>query len=139
MKEEVIIKMDPVIHFEMPAVDLKRIANFYKTVFGWNIQIMGPAKDHYALVTTTEPDKNGWPLQAGAINGGFFRISDNTAVQHPSVVIQVEDIETSIQKIKELGGQIFEQPHQIPGVGKLAYFRDTEGNTVSMLQPIPDN
>lgn len=131
--------MDPVIHFEMPAVDIKRIANFYKTVFGWNIQILGPANDHYALVTTTKPDKNGWPLHPGAINGGFFIISDNTTVQHLSVVIQIEDIETSMQKITNLGGRILELPHQISGVGKLAYFRDTEGNTVSMLQPIPDN
>lgn len=30
-------KMNPVVHFEMPAKDKKRVADFYSKVFGWDI------------------------------------------------------------------------------------------------------
>jgi len=30
--------MDPVVHFEMPAEDRKRMADFYANVFGWKQQ-----------------------------------------------------------------------------------------------------
>ncbi len=31
-------KMNPVVHFEMPAKDRKRMAGFYSEVFGWKAQ-----------------------------------------------------------------------------------------------------
>jgi predicted enzyme related to lactoylglutathione lyase len=35
--------------------------------------------------------------------------------------------------------QMFGEPMEIPGVGHSVSFTDTEGNRVSMLQPIPHN
>jgi len=34
--------MNPVVHFEMPAKDRKRMADFYTKVFGWRTQLLGP-------------------------------------------------------------------------------------------------
>ncbi len=34
-------KMNPVVHFEMPAEDGKRMTEFYTKTFGWNIQQYG--------------------------------------------------------------------------------------------------
>ena len=31
-------KMNPVVHFEMPAEDRQRMADFYKRAFGWENQ-----------------------------------------------------------------------------------------------------
>lgn len=129
-------KMNPVVHFEMPAEDRNRMAGFYAKAFGWQTQMLGPEMGEYVLVTTTESDENG-PKQPGAINGGFFPKTSDTPAQHPSLVIAVDDIEASVKKVTDAGGQIIWGPHDIPGIGKHAYFRDTEGNVVSMLQPVP--
>jgi len=129
-------KMNPVVHFEMPAEDRNRIAEFYTKVFGWQTQMLGPEMGEYVLVTTTESDDNG-PKQPGAINGGFFPKTSDTPAQHPSIVIAVDDIEASVRKVTDAGGQIMGGPYDIPGIGKHAYFQDTEGNVVSMLQPVP--
>jgi predicted enzyme related to lactoylglutathione lyase len=67
-------KMNPVVHFEMPAEDRECMAGFYTRVFGWKIQ-MG----EYVLATTTEVGKDGRPKNAGAINSGFFQESDDKA------------------------------------------------------------
>ena len=46
--------MNPVVHFEMPAEDKKRMAEFYTKTFGWQTQMLGSDMNEYVLVTTTE-------------------------------------------------------------------------------------
>jgi hypothetical protein len=50
------MKMNPVVHFEMPAEDKKRMAGFYTKVFGWQTQMLGPEMGDYVLATTTETE-----------------------------------------------------------------------------------
>ena len=64
--------MDPVVHFEMPADDRKRMANFYSKVFGWKTEVLGPEMGDYVLATTTATGADGRPTTPGAINGGFY-------------------------------------------------------------------
>ena len=127
--------MDPVVHFEMPAEDRKRMADFYTNVFGWKTQMLGPEMGEYVLATTTEPDKTGRPKNPGAINGGFFRKCEDNSAQYPSVVIAVEDIKEHMKNVEDAGGKVLREPSEIPGVGLYVAFIDTEGNRVSMLQP----
>jgi predicted enzyme related to lactoylglutathione lyase len=128
-------KMNPVVHFEMPAEDKKRMAEFYTKVFGWQMQFLGPEMSEYVVVSTTEADVNGRPKNPGAINGGFYQKTDDPNTHHPSVVIAVDDINEAIQNIKKAGGNVFTGPTEIPGIGLYASFKDTEGNRVSVLQP----
>jgi predicted enzyme related to lactoylglutathione lyase len=129
------IKMNPVVHFEMPAEDRKRMANFYTNVFGWKTQMLGSEMGDYVVATTTESDEKGRPKKPGAINGGFFTKTDDKAAQYPSVVIAVEDIKEHMKKVEKAGGKVLGEPWDIPGVGLYVSFIDTEGNRVSMLQP----
>ena len=127
--------MDPVVHFEMPAEDRKRMADFYTRVFGWKTQMLGSEMGDYVLAKTTESDETGRPKNPGAINGGFFPKSDDKPAQYPSVVIAVEDIREHMRSVEEAGGKVLGEPMDIPGVGSYVAFIDTEGNRVSMLQP----
>jgi hypothetical protein len=127
--------MNPVVHFEMPAEDRKRMAAFYTKVFGWQTQLLGPEMGNYVLAMTTESDATGRPREPGAINGGFFPKTEEKPAQYPSVVIAVEDIREHIKKVNKAGGQVLGEPVEIPGVGWYVSFLDTEGNRVSMLQP----
>lgn len=126
--------MNPVVHFEMPAEDRKRMSEFYSKTFGWQTQQLGPEMGNYVLVMTTESDNNG-PKKPGAINGGFYTKTDDMPAQYPSVVIAVDDIDQSMKKVAQSGGKVLGEPMDIPGVGKYVSFFDTEGNRVSMLQP----
>lgn len=130
--------MDPVVHFEMPYSDRERIAKFYQTAFGWETKMLGADMGNYVLATTTETTDTG-PKRPGAINGGFFLQQQDGPHLHPSVVIAVQDIKGSINKVKGAGGRIVTEPMEIPGVGQYVSFTDTEGNRVGMLEPIPGN
>ncbi len=130
--------MDPVVHFEMPYNNRERMAKFYESAFGWQTQMLGDEMGNYVLATTTETGESG-PKRPGAINGGFFPKKPDWPAQHPSVVIAVDNVEESIKKVIEAGGKVLGEPMEIPGVGRYVSFIDTEGNRVSMLQPIPRN
>jgi predicted enzyme related to lactoylglutathione lyase len=79
----------------------------------------------------------------GAINGGFYKKTDDPMSAAPSVVIEVDDIREHMKKVEEAGGKLLggstgkNEPDDIPGVGLYISFMDTEGNRVSMLQPNP--
>ena len=129
------MEMNPVVHFEMPAEDRKRMADFYTKVFGWKTQQLGEDMGNYVLATTTDSDEKGRPKNPGAINGGFFQKTDDKPAQYPSVVIAVEDIKEHMTKVEESGGKVLGEPMNIPGVGLYVSFFDKEGDRIAMIQP----
>lgn len=132
-------KMNPVVHFEMPAEDRERMANFYTKTFGWKTTLLGEDMMNYTLVQTDETDENGMLKETNRINGGFYPKDPNHAEMHPSVVIGVDDIQESMKKITEGGGTVQGEPMEIPGYGMYVAFLDTEGNRVGMMQPLMTN
>lgn len=127
--------MESVVHFEMPAQDRQRMADFYTKAFGWKTTMLGEDMMDYTLVQTTETDEKGWPKRTGAINGGFYPVKPDWPAQHPSVVIGVKDIKAAMQRVKDNGGEVLGEPMDIPGFGLYVSFMDTEGNRVSIMQP----
>jgi predicted enzyme related to lactoylglutathione lyase len=128
--------MNPVVHFEMPYDDRDRMARFYTAAFAWQMQKLGDDMNNYVLAMTTESDEGG-PKARGVINGGFFPKRTEMPAQFPSVVIAVEDIVASMQRVTSAGGEVLGQPVMIPGIGLYVSFFDTEGNRASMLEPLP--
>jgi hypothetical protein len=130
------MKMNPVVHFEMPYEDPKRLVKFYTQVFGWEMQKLGREMGDYVTAVTTETDENRMVKRPGAINGGFFPKKPDWPAQYPSVVIAVDDIKEAVKKVIDAGGKVLGEPMQIPGIGQYVSFTDTEGNRVSILQPL---
>jgi uncharacterized protein len=127
--------MNPVVHFELPYENRERIARFYQSAFGWQLQMMGEDMGNYVIATTATSDaKPGAP--AGAINGGFYQRNKDWPAQYPSLVIAVPDVNEAMKKISAAGGKVLGEPMQIPGVGMYVSFYDTEENRVSVLQPM---
>ena len=133
---EDIMQANPVVHFELPYRDRERAARFYTEAFGWQTQMLGAEMGHYVVVTTATADaKPGAP--AGAIGGGLYACPADGSPQHPSVVIAVEDLPAAMARATGAGAQVLGEPMAIPGVGRYVAFIDTEGNRLSMLQPVP--
>lgn len=129
--------MDPVVHFEMPAKDKARVKKFYKDCFGWQMNQLGAEMGNYILAGTTPVDANNMATQPGAINGGFFDYEDTELNRVPHLVISVDDLDASIEKVKAAGGTIKTDKMPIQGIGTYVTFLDSEGNVVGMLQPAP--
>jgi uncharacterized protein len=135
-KSKTFENMNPVVHFEMPADDRKRMADFYASAFGWETQLLGEEMGNYVIVNTGENDEYGRPKMPGTINGGFYPRKEDWPAQYPSIVIAVDDIEESMKRVTQSGGTVLGEPMEIPGVGLYVSFIDTEGNRASLLNPI---
>ena len=126
------MKMNPVVHFEMPYKNPKRVAKFYESTFGWGMQYL-PKMGSYVLATTSPIDTNQMHLKKGAINGGFYPKGPYGSVPH--LVVSVDNLEQHMGIVKKNGGKVLGKPLDIPGIGIFIMFKDTEGNQVGMLQP----
>jgi predicted enzyme related to lactoylglutathione lyase len=117
--------MGRVVHFEIPAELPERAVKFYSDVFGWQIQKwQGPQE--YWLITTGPKDQMG-------IDGGILQRRDPS--QPVIDTIAVESLDATVATIEKHGGKIIIPRKPIPGVGWLAYFKDTEGNMFGVLEP----
>jgi hypothetical protein len=128
--------MDPVVHFEMPYEVPDRLVKFYSQAFGWQMEKQAPDMGDYVTATTTETDEKKMAKTPGAINGGFFPRKPDWPAQHPSVVIAVDDIKKAMKRVSDAGGKVLGEPMEIPGIGQYVSFTDSEGNRVSILQPL---
>ena len=116
--------MSRVIHFEIPADNPERAAEFYREVFGWQLQKwQGPQE--YWLVTTGPEGQPG-------INGGLMRRTNPGAGTVNT--IGVASVDKCAAAIEKKGGKTVVPKMAIPGVGYLAYCMDTEGNTFGILE-----
>jgi len=107
------------VHVEINAADSERAQGFWSGVFGWEIAPpMSPEMD-YRMFQTGEG-------QGGAIVG--------TDEKGPlRVYFDTEDIDASIAKVRELGGQA-EDKMPVQSYGWFAGCKDTEGNAFSLWQ-----
>jgi predicted enzyme related to lactoylglutathione lyase len=129
--------MNPVVHFEMPYANPMRMSKFYEQAFGWETKPLGEEMGNYVIAKTAESDPQGSPKETGRINGGFYPKKSDYPAQYPSVVIAVENLQKSAEDVRKAGGKLLGEPMDIPGIGQYVSFTDTEGNRVSMLQPVP--
>ena len=129
--------MGRVVHFEIHAADPERAVKFYTDVFGWEIQKWDGPQDYW-LVMTGE-DEPG-------IDGAILKRPDgaNPDPKEPTPVIgyvntiDVDDLDESIEKVKKAGGIEALAKMEVPGVGWMAYWKDTESNIFGMMQATPD-
>jgi len=125
--------MNKVVHFELPADNIDRAKRFYKEAFNWTMEDV--PEMNYLILRTVEVDEKMMPKEAGAINGGMFKRGDmDNLVNSPTFSVDVEDIDTAIKKIKNAGGLILREKTAIKNTGFVAYFKDTEGNILSVWQ-----
>jgi len=130
--------MNRVIHFEIHAVDPERAARFYRDVFDWDIKewvVPGvdiPNKNRYWMATTG-------PASEPGINGGIiFRRGSAPGEGQPVnsyvCTIGVPSVDDFLTKCLSAGATVAAPKMPIKGVGWLAYFKDTEGNLVGLMQ-----
>jgi hypothetical protein len=128
------MKMNPVVHFEMPAENRARVKKFYETAFGWQMNQLGAEMGNYLLANTSPVDKKNMHINKGAINGGFYQKGKDGTDTH--LVISVDNLAGHMEIVKKAGGEIQGKPMNIPGIGSFVMFKDTEGNRVGMLEPL---
>ena len=113
---------NPVVHFEILGKDHVALQQFYRDLFQWKINQV--ASDFpYGLISAEE--------QGGGIGGGVAKSEDGKPLA--MFYVQVDDVQASLDRAAELGGEVAMPVTVIPGMVVFAHFKDVEGNLIGLV------
>jgi predicted enzyme related to lactoylglutathione lyase len=119
--------MARVIHFEIPAKNLKKQREFYSKVFTeWKME-KADMPEEYWLISTGEKDKPG-------IDGAFYDGISGFGLKGTVNTVDVADLDATLKRVVAAGGKTLTEKMPIPGVGVLAYCVDPEGTVFGVMQ-----
>jgi predicted enzyme related to lactoylglutathione lyase len=116
-----------VVHFAIHADDVERARRFYEQVFGWRFEAWGPPG--FYDVSTGSNDRPGIH---GALHGREEPLT-GSGVRGFTCTVAVDDLAVIRERVVDNGGTIRVEEMQIPTVGRVLDFLDTEGNEVSAM------
>ena len=113
----------PVVHFEIHGKDGAKLQEFYRSLFGWEIDANNPMQ--YGRVS---PGVGGPPE---GIGGG---IMSSDAAPMVTIYVQVVSLDETLAKAESMGGKTVMPPMDIPDGPTMAQFSDPEGNVIGLVK-----
>jgi len=122
--------MNKLTHFAIYTDDIDRAAAFYRAVFNW--QMNGYGQPGFMQIKhEDDPQKPIGALQSRT----YAPVPDK--INGMECSIEVADIAETVKNVEQAGGKIVMPVTEIPYVGKLFKFLDTEGNLLCAIQYAP--
>jgi predicted enzyme related to lactoylglutathione lyase len=121
----------PVVHFEVIGRDYPTLESFYGALFGWKPDTDNPVG--YGVIAR-EDNLNADGI---GIGGGLMALPPEMAGDSPGHVtfyVEVPDVEATMARAAELGGQRLMGPESVPGGPTLGQLLDPEGHLVGVVQ-----
>ena len=109
-----------ICYVEIPAVDPRRSADFYRAVVGWNVRERGDGK-------------LAFDDDVGQVSGAWCTGRPPAGAPGLMVYIMVDDVAAVCERVKANGGEIV-QPIGADAPEITARFRDPAGNILGLYQ-----
>ncbi len=116
-----------VTHFEIYAEGPAKLADFYRRLFGWQID-QAPGIDYWRIQTGA--------IDAKVVNGG---LTNRPAFEPRSWVhyVNVTSLDESVAQVLDLGGSVLRPKTAVPKTAWVAIVADPEGNIFGLWQADP--
>jgi uncharacterized protein len=122
------------IHFEIHADNPSRAVKFYESLLGWQFtKWEGPME--YWLIKTGSAGTPG--IDGGLVKRMGAEPAEGAAVNAYVCTVDTDSVDQTIEKLTALGGRLAVPKMAVPGVGWLAYGKDSEGNILGFMQADP--
>lgn len=115
-------------HFAIFIDDIDRAKTFYNRVFEWGFESYGPT-DFAQIKSNTDESAQ----LIGALQDRKYQLTEEKVIGF-ECSINVDDVDAIAELVTTNGGEILIPKTEIPYVGSLIKFRDTEGNIVCAMQ-----
>jgi uncharacterized protein len=109
-----------ICYIEMPATDIARAADFYRSVFGWNIR-------------KRRDGSTSFDDGVNEVSGAFVPGRPPSSVVGMLVYILVDNVAATAERVVAQGGEIV-QPIGADAPEITARFRDPAGNVLGLYQ-----
>lgn len=115
------------VWYEHRTKDPRRAQGFYGEVVGWKTQPFGDDGKYVMWVGSQGPLGGVMELPEAAAKMG--------APPHWMAHVQVANVDATVEKVKSLGGKIYNGPEEVPTVGRFAIVADPQGAAISVFTP----
>ena len=119
------MKMNPVVYFEIPVLDLDRACDFYSKVF--ETTLTKEVVDGYQMALFETSDESFGA--SGALVVGDVYVPSQ---QGCFIYFGVESIDETIARALELGGSLLYPKKSNGDLGSVAEIQDSEGNRIAL-------
>jgi predicted enzyme related to lactoylglutathione lyase len=120
--------MNKLKHFAIHTDDIERAKGFYEGVFAWGFASYGP--DDFLQIKANKLE-NGELI--GALQSRRYSPVGDKVIGL-ECTFGVESVDATIERVEKHGGRILMPKTEIPYVGWITKFLDTEGNLVCAMQ-----
>src|SRR4051794_12240536 len=118
---------NPVVHFEVMGHDGPKLQQFFRDLFGWQIDADNPMG--YGVIAHSDNHSAGGIGIGGGIMGGMEPADGGV-----TFYVEVDDVEATLQQVEKLGGTRLYGPEQIPGGPLFGHLKDPEGHWIGLFQ-----
>ena len=123
--------MNNIVYFEIQSSNPPRDIDFYQTVFGWKFtKVEGLPVKYYQIETEN--------MSGGLLKRPAAILPTHCGTNAFTCSFEVEDFDTTAEKILALGGQVAMEKFAIPNKCWQGYFLDADHNTFGLVQVDPN-
>ncbi|OEK00182.1 hypothetical protein BFP97_01030 [Roseivirga sp. 4D4] len=115
-------------HFAIFTEDIDRAKKFYHKVFNWGFNHYGP--NDFAQINSNS-DGDGQLI--GALQDRKYQLTNEKIIGF-ECSISVDSVDEITRLVVDAGGEMLMSKTEIPHVGWIVKFKDTEGNIVCAMQ-----
>lgn len=123
----------PFIWYELMTSDLEGAERFYKAVVEWDTEPFPASESPYIVVKAKDR----------GVGGMMTMPADVAAMGTPPMwlgYIYADDVDARTAAVKAAGGTVYQEPMDIPNVGRFSVVADPQGASFMLMKPIgPDD
>jgi predicted enzyme related to lactoylglutathione lyase len=118
--------MNHFIWYDLMTPNVKQVISFYEKVVGWTIADSGMPGMDYNIISAGD-----------VMVGGIMPPPPETGGMRPPWHghIWSQDVDADCKRVKDLGGNIHQQPEDIPGIGRFAVVSDPGNASFILFKP----
>jgi uncharacterized protein len=117
-------KIGTFVWHEQVSSDPDAAKQFYTELFGWGTEVFMPGEIDYTMISS-----------GGQSHGGFSKAMEGAPPPHWLGHVRVENLDETVEKVKDAGGKLAAGPFDMEEVGRMAVVADPQGAHLAVYQP----
>lgn len=112
--------------YELITRDVSAATKFYSELIGWKAEDSGMPGMQYSMFKAGDKAVAGMMAMPGEIPA--------EVPSHWMAYVTVDDVDSLVGKVKQLGGEVLHGPQDVPTVGRFLTIKDPSGAVISLIK-----
>ncbi|HTU83463.1 MAG TPA: VOC family protein [Candidatus Acidoferrales bacterium] len=115
------------MHSELATTDLAKAKEFYGKLFGWKLEDTPMADGStYTMIDVGENEYG--------VGGGMMKVPAPDMPSAWLTYVSVDDVAAATEKVRALGGRVYRDVTEIPGMGAFSVVADPTGAALGLWE-----